>query len=116
MTTDNASQANALSDEQVNAICKSLTATQAKVLVEAYNFTVSTNKVAGTSAMHWYHRGKFGFGISRRTAQALFDKSLAQQSVWEQWFYDTQFIKLTSHGYAVAASLAAKQKEKAHKV
>lgn len=116
MSTDIANNTNTMSDEAVASVCKSLTATQAKVLVEAYNFTVATNKVAGTSAMHWYHRGKFGFGISRRTAQALFDKGLAQQSVWEQWFYDTQFIKLTSLGYVVAASLASKRKEKAHKV
>lgn len=115
MTIDTATPTTQLSYEQINDICRSVSAGQAAVLVEAYDFTIAKNSSSSGDSMHWYHRGKFGFGITKRTAKALSDKGLVQESIWEQWFYDTQFVRLTARGFVVAEALAERQKAKESK-
>lgn len=111
MSQENNVSAPPSSDEQVNVIIKSLTDNQVAVLVEALAHTSERRKISGAQDMHWYHRGKFGFGISKRTALSLSDKGLVKQSIWEQWFYDTQFVMLTELGYRVAQILAQRSKK-----
>ena len=111
MSQENVGAINAVSDEQINAIAKSLTDNQVAVLVEAHTYTVERRKISGAQDMHWYHRGKFGFGISKRTALSLSAKGLVKQSIWEQWSYDTQFVMLTELGYRVAEILAQRSKK-----
>lgn len=98
-------------EEQIKALGKSLTDNQVAVLVEARAFTEGRRAISGGQDMHWYHRGKFGFGISKRTALSLLEKGLVQQSIWEQWSYDTQFVMLTELGYRVAEILAQRSKK-----
>lgn len=111
MSQENVGTVEPVTDEQVSAIAKSLTDNQVAVLVEARSFTAERRNISGAQDMHWYHRGKFGFGISKRTALSLSAKSLVKQSIWEQWSYDTQFVMLTELGYRVAEVLAQRSRK-----
>lgn len=95
----------------IELAAKSLTANQQAVLIEAMTFSYDQNRHSGSKEQCWYHRGKFGFGISRRTAASLVDKGLVHQSIWEQWHRDTQFVQLTRAGHAVALKLSGNTEE-----
>jgi hypothetical protein len=96
--------------EDVPALVKKMTANQADVLLEALDFASKRQSAGGVIEMQWYHRGKHGFGISRRTALSLKEKGLAQEAIWEQWHRDTQFVKLTPLGQSVAQALLTKNR------
>lgn len=95
----------------IDLAAKSLTPNQQAVLIEAMTFSYDQNRRSGSKEQCWYHRGKFGFGISRRTAASLVEKGLAHQSIWEQWHRDTQFVQLTRAGHAVALKLSGKTEQ-----
>lgn len=92
----------------VPALAKKMTSNQTDVLLEALDFASKRQSAGGVIEMQWYHRGRHGFGISRRTALSLKEKGLAQEAVWEQWHRDTQFVKLTPLGQRVAEALRKK--------
>lgn len=83
-----------------------LSSAQKKVLIEALQHTMHEARRKGAPGYPLYHRGYYGFGITRGTAAVLARQKLVTSVIEDHCGVLTQRVALTGYGFQVAMAIA----------